>query len=340
MQKILVLGPSFFGYRDMVATEFRRMGYEVESMSDRPSESTTFKSLGRIDYRLVDSQIASYASRLADKMAGGSYDFLVYLGGMSFCFKRDQFAKIRSKSHAKFVVGLWDAFENCQRLGSCCDLFDEVYSFEPRDCARYNLKLRPLFYSEAYTKLPLVPEDGFKYDACFIGSVHQRSKFHAISKTCTELEERGLKVFKWYYMPSKSVETLRTISDPAYRGIEFKRDTLSQAQVADVYAHSRAIIDSPQAGQTGLTIRTLETLGARRKLITANEDVSHYDFYKYGNVVITGSNSNASNIEADFFDKPYEVLPEDVYESYSLHTFASSLLGLCRPYEGYGKETI
>lgn len=316
------------------------MGYEVESISDRPSESIRFRSLGRIDYRLVDSQIASYATRLADRLAGDTYDFLVYLGGMSFCFKREQFEKIRARSRAKFVVGLWDAFENCQRLESCCDLFDEVYSFEPRDCVRYNLKLRPLFYSEAYTELPLMPQDGFRYDACFIGSVHQRSKFHAILKTCTELEERGLKVFKWYYMPSTSVEVLRMVSDPAYRGIEFRRNALTQAQVADVYAHSKAIIDSPQAGQTGLTIRTLETLGARRKLITANRDVSHYDFFQYGNVVITTPDSSANSIESDFFDKPYEVLPEDVYENYSLHTFASSLLGLSRPYEGYRKETI
>ena len=31
-------------------------------------------------------------------------------------------------------------------------------------------------------------------------------------------------------------------------------------------------------------MRTLETLGAKRKLITANAGFRNYDFYKYGNV--------------------------------------------------------
>lgn len=154
--KIFVMGPAFFGYRDMVAGEFRRMGHEVECISDWPSESVAFKSVGRISYRLADSAIAKYAKQVEVTLAEGDLDFLVYLSGMSFCFTWEQFTRMRKAAPGcTFVAGLWDAFDNCQRLGACRDLFGEVYSFEPRDCERYGLTLRPLFYSSAYTGLPL-----------------------------------------------------------------------------------------------------------------------------------------------------------------------------------------
>lgn len=335
MAKILLLGPSFFGYRDMVGDEFRRMGHDVVCMDDRPSESVSFKSLGRVSYRLVDSRIAAYAEQVEYALGEGGFDFLVYLSGMSFCFTREQFARMRAASGARFVAGLWDAFGNCQRLGACRDLFDDIYSFEPRDCQEYGLKLRPLFYSGAYTGLPLEPEGGFDYDACFVGSVHQRSKFHAVLRTCQDLEARGLRVFTWFYMPSKSAEALRKVQDASYRGVEFRHEALSPAQVADVYARSRAVVDSPQAGQGGLTIRTLETLGARRKLITANQDVRDYDFYDYGGVAVTGPDGSAAGVDGDFFARPFCELPRGIYESYSLRAFASALLGEGPGYDGY-----
>ena len=69
MASILVMGPSFFGYRDMVAAEFKRMGHAVNTINDRPSESVMFKSLGRISYRLVDSEIAAYAKKVEEIIA-------------------------------------------------------------------------------------------------------------------------------------------------------------------------------------------------------------------------------------------------------------------------------
>lgn len=106
MANILVMGPSFFGYRDMVAEEFRCMGHVATTLNDRPSESVSFKSLGRVSYRLVDSKIAKYAKEVERTLADGGFDFLVYLSGMSFCFTREQFARMRAASGARFVAGL------------------------------------------------------------------------------------------------------------------------------------------------------------------------------------------------------------------------------------------
>lgn len=326
------MAPSFFGYRSKVFNELRRQGHDVECIDDRPSESTLFRSLAKIGYGLVDSGISDYAEQIRRRVALGEYDLLLYMGGMSFCFTRDQFAPIRKVATARFVAYLWDSFGNCQRFGSCKDYFDDIYSFEPDDCVRFGLQLRPLFFSEEYSAIPFEPEEGFLYDACFIGSVHQPSKFKMVSSICSGLEREGRKVFKYFYMPSISVALLRRCTDSAYRHDVFQFSPLSTEQVVDIYAHSKVIIDSPQANQNGLTMRTLETVGARRKLITANSDVSSYDFARAGNVTVW---CEGKEIPDEFFDSPYGKLPKEVHDSYSLAAFVRALLGEGGGYSGY-----
>lgn len=332
--RILLMAPTFFGYRDRVRDELSRLGHDVECVDDRPSESVSFKSLAKISYRLIDGQIAKYAMSLREKVAAGDYDLLLFMGGMSFCFTRDQFSSIKSASNARFVAYLWDAFNNCERFGASRDLFDDIYSFEPSDCERYGLKLRPLFFSGAYDGLPLVPDGGFTYDACFIGSVHQPSKFEAISSICDNFESRGLRVFRFFFMPSKSAAALRRLTNPAYRGVEFSFESLPAEKAAQIYARSKAIIDSPQAGQRGLTMRTLETIGAHRKLITANPDAVLYDFASKGDVAVW---RGEGSVPPDFFETPYRVLPDEVYRGYSIETFVRTLLGDESAYGGYEK---
>ena len=67
---------------------------------------------------------------------------------------------------------------------------------------------------------------------------------------------------------------------------EFHYVPLKGKDMNDVYETSRCVLDSAQDGQLGLTIRVLEALGAKKKLITTNEDVINYDFYKPENIYV------------------------------------------------------
>ena len=48
----------------------------------------------------------------------------------------------------------------------------------------------------------------------------------------------------------------------------------------EIVTNSKCVLDSAQANQNGLTIRVIEMLGAKKKIITTNEDVVNYDFYR------------------------------------------------------------
>lgn len=167
--------------------------------------------------------------------------------------------------------------------------------------------------------------------------MHQPSKFEAVSSICDNLESQGLRVFRYFFMPSKSAASLRRLTNPVYRGVEFSFESLSTEKIVEIYARSKAIVDSPQAGQRGLTMRTLEAIGAHRKLITANPDAALYDFARKGDVAVW---SGKGGVPSQFFTTPYQVLPDEVYRSYSIETFVKALLGNEPAYEGYEKGNL
>ena len=86
----------------------------------------------------------------------------------------------------------------------------------------------------------------------------------------------------------------------------------------DVVRSSRAVLDIQHFKQTGLTMRTLETLGAGKKLITTNPDVKEYDFYDEGRVMTIDRANPAAALNLEFFREDDSQVPEAVIDGYSI----------------------
>jgi 1,5-rhamnosyltransferase len=78
---------------------------------------------------------------------------------------------------------------------------------------------------------------------------------------------------------------------------------------------SNFLLDIPQAGQVGMTLRALESIFLNKKLITTNSEIKSQAFFKPENVFIIGK---------DNFDELYEfihskatVLPEQILHQFS-----------------------
>ena len=109
-------------------------------------------------------------------------------------------------------------------------------------------------------------------------------------------------------------------------GIELKpRRKINEKETYELMKSSNIIVDVPMANQNGLTIRTFEALGFNRKLITTNKNIVNYDFYNPTNIYVYEGEGNF-DFESDFFKKPYEKLPAEIKEKYSLSSFISTLL--------------
>ena len=79
-------------------------------------------------------------------------------------------------------------------------------------------------------------------------------------------------------------------------------------------ASSKAILDLVQSGQSGLSLRVLESVFLRKKLVTGNTRVKEYDLYRPENIYVLQNN----NIDGlfDFFQTPYVDLEESVVKKY------------------------
>ena len=63
-------------------------------------------------------------------------------------------------------------------------------------------------------------------------------------------------------------------------------------------------------------MRTFESVGSGKKLITTNSEIKKYPFYNPNNIFVIDRN----NIQLDvaFFDLPYQDIDSKIYESMSI----------------------
>ncbi len=94
---------------------------------------------------------------------------------------------------------------------------------------------------------------------------------------------------------------------------------LDYLDVNKSHTNTKVILDLPHPLQNGLTMRTIEAIGANKKLITTNEDIKNYDFYDEDNICILDKEN--ITIEKDFFEKPYKKISKDIKNKYSLDSW-------------------
>ena len=134
------------------------------------------------------------------------------------------------------------------------------------------------------------------------------------------------KQFIYHYMPSKLKFIYHKLFAPEFKGAmmkDFQTKKLSSNEVVQIFKDSECILDAPQAGQTGLTIRTIECLGAKRKIVTTNKDIKKYDFYNESNILVFDGSIDENN---PFFTTPFIDVADDIYKKYSLREWLKYML--------------
>ena len=105
---------------------------------------------------------------------------------------------------------------------------------------------------------------------------------------------------------------------------DFHFKALGKQEVFDLFARTKATIDIQHPRQTGLTMRCIEALGAKKKLITTNAQIKEYDFYREQNILVIDRHHPV--VPAEFFNTAYEELPETIYRKYSLENWLHTVL--------------
>lgn len=218
------------------------------------------------------------------------------------------FKKYTKKSIAFFNDNIY----RCPKIIPIIPNFDEVYSFEKEDCLKYNLKF---ITNYIYKESNLNPARIFKYDIFNISSKDNR--FKTISKIAEELTNKGISFKIIIYDKNKKIKNTN---------IEFISEYIQIDQVNELVHDSKFLLDIHRKEQNGLTFRVFESLGLQRKLITTNPNIIQYDFYNPKNILIIDETN--INFDADFFNSPYEPVPEHIYRKYTIESWIDEVFSL------------
>ena len=202
-----------------------------------------------------------------------------------------------------------------------------MYTFDRLDCQKKDIyTFLPLFYTREYEGIDKDKAE-YDYDCVYIGTAHPK-KYEEINRMSLSLADALSKQYIYHYMPSKLKYIYHKILNVEYRKAkfsDFKTEKVSKNDILKLYNSTKYILDAPQAGQNGLTMRTIECLGARKKLVTTNEDIKNYDFYDETNIYVFNEEDNI-DFNSSFFTDGYKELPEKIYKKYSLKNWLKTLL--------------
>lgn len=148
--------------------------------------------------------------------------------------------------------------------------YAEVWTTDFEDSVKYHLKYCGQFVYEHYFKeLPRK----IKYDLYFVGI--NKGRFKYIKKLEKKLSnEFGLNTIIRYVSPIKA------IFNKSYSG------RIPYYQVLLETAQSKMILEYNQKGQDGLTLRCIEALVLRKKIITNNTKIKEFSFYNPSNIYV------------------------------------------------------
>ncbi|MBB1275932.1 hypothetical protein [Pseudoalteromonas sp. SR43-3] len=322
--KVLLFSPDTFGYYKKIISVMESKGHSVDWINHIYVKS----NFDRVRSRLMPS----FTSKLAEKYFineinwQGDYELIIVIKGegLSECLL-DKMKQSFSK--AKFVYYLWDSLSNVKGARGKFKYFDAIKSFDRIDCQNIeNLAYLPLFYSREYSRKENRAEDN-NYSAAFVGTLHS-NRFSDVLGMASLVEKNLNKpAFTFFYYPSKPVFKVLKVINKTFRKIpieEVSFDKLSAQAVSGIMCDSEVIIDYGHPDQTGLTMRTIETLGINKKLITNNKLVMEEPFYKTENIFVIGHRSEQEL--AQFLASPYVPVSNDVYENYAIENWAERLI--------------
>jgi hypothetical protein len=320
----LLIGGGFFNYSKEIAATLERRGRRVIAFEDRPATDTTTKVLIRLAPSLVAARAEAYFDDIIRKVRGAPIRDVLVIKGESLSPAAITRLR-RAFPGARFTLYFWDSYRNMPGDSSAkVALFDQAFTFDPLDAqADPRLTYRTLFFLDEYARLPPAPAD---VDVLFFGTVH--TDRYAVLARLARVLPPGIRFERVLYVPSTAIYRARRVFDPAFwpaRRAEFIFEPLAKQAIQALIARARIVVDIERAVQAGLTMRTVEMLGAGKKLITTNPMVQRADFFDPANIAVIDRERPV--LPAGFLEAPYVAPPAALLERYSLSGWLREVVG-------------
>jgi len=320
----LFIAASFFGYASEIGSVLKRRGRSVMWFEDRPRIDNLTKAKIRLAPQLMERSADSYFADIVQQASKHPIRDVFVIKAEAISIKSLSLMR-KSFPKARFTLYFWDSYRNMPANSSAkVDLFDRTFSFDPIDVSKdRRLAYRPLFFLNEYSGLASLEQD---IDVLFVGTLH--TDRYEVLRNIENCIPKHLSFRKILYVRSRALFWLQGLANPGMwihpsKADEFIYKPLGKDAMVKLVARSRTVIDIERDVQAGYTMRTLEMLGAGKKLITTNPQVSQADFYDSQNAVVIDRKN--PKIDPDFFECPYRAPSMEIVRRYSIERWLDEL---------------
>lgn len=325
-KRVLLVAPRFFGYEREIHSEIERRGAVVDWLPDRPFDTPLMTALTRHKPQWVLPSADRLYERLLSQMGATHYDKILIVNGQTLSYK--MLSTLRTSfPAAKFVLYMWDSIDNRRGVVDNLPLFDTTFSFDPLSARNYGMRQRPLFFSKGFER---PPDDDFDYHLSFVGTAHT-DRYAVVRRLRLSLLPE-LRSYWYLYLQAPWVYYAYRVSNQAMRQArrdEFQYVPLNKSALQSVFSRSLAIVDIEHPQQRGLTMRTFETMGSHKKLITTNAQVRTYDFFNDDNICVV--DRAVPRVPSAFLESPFVPILPELYRRYSIEGWVDEVLDLAEP---------
>jgi hypothetical protein len=221
--------------------------------------------------------------------------------------------KVKQLSN-KTVAYQWDGIDRYPMVKKYFDLFDKFFVFDAND-----LKTHPKFEftTNFYFDDLISTESHFEKKSIFFVGSAMKDRLGILNKISLQLKNFGLiPDFLIYNYGKKRLDinyNFKLILEP----LSFKDSIFNMYK-------SEYLLDLHNPAHNGLSFRTFESIGYKKKLITNNSLVKDFDFYHPNNIFVF-CGEDFSGLD-DFINSPYKTLDENILKKYSFTNWINNVL--------------
>ena len=319
--KICVISFDFWGYDAHIVETLKEKGIEANhikigavSYENFGERLTNFFSKVFLGKNLKYQKRQRFVIEQLDKL--GHQDQILVLNADTFDHSTLEYMK---KSTNRFITFLYDNLDRFP-VQDKLHFFDKIYSFDDKDIEKHEFERLT-----NYNYLPFLSQEkqNPSEDALYITS-YDKKRIKQLEILSRKFEELRLK-FDLYVIGKKSWKN-QLMKPFSKNKIVFTRKRINHENLPEFYKRTKVILDLMRENQYGLSFRVFEAMALEKKIITDNEKIKNYDFYNPNNILVL--NKDFSNITKEFFETPYQSLPEGIYKKYTLEKWVERVFNL------------
>lgn len=198
----------------------------------------------------------------------------------------------------RLIFWYWDpVYRNLNMPNEISDSLCEKWSFDSNDCQEYKMNYNTTFYLDSIK----LPKSELLYDVLFLGQDKGRRLF--LNDFHNQFLGMGLVPF--FYIVNDNTSGWNLIKT---------KPTVPYVTYLELLSKTKAIFDYTQEGQSGLSLRPMESIFFSKKLITNDIAILEQDFYLADNIFVLGVDDSSSL--AVFLNTPYKKISKGIVEKY------------------------